>query len=165
MGNRKQKHIPLEIERKFLVKELPINIESLLHSDITQGYLTIKGKGSTMRIRKNGEKYYQTIKGAGNKVRTEVEIEITQKQFEKLWPLTKEKRIQKTRYEIPFGNFTIELDIYRGSLARFLSAEVEFDTEKESNDFVAPDWFGKEITENKEYGNHHLAIHGIPPLS
>ena len=162
MSGRNQKHLPLEIERKFLVKEFPNNIDSFPRNDIVQGYLTIKGKGSAMRLRKKGKKYYQTVKSKGNKIRTEVEVEITPEQFEKLWPLTKGNKIEKTRYEIPFGDLTIELDVYHGQLEGFLSAEVEFKTETESNNFVAPNWLGKEVTENKKYKNHSLALYGIP---
>jgi adenylate cyclase len=37
------------------------------------------------------------------------------------------------------------------------SAEVEFKTSKQAKAFSPPDWFGKEVTEDEEYKNAHLA--------
>ena len=158
-------HTPVEIERKFLVKELPNNIDVSPHEEIVQGYLAIMGNGTEIRLRKKGGKYFQTAKSGGTKTRTEVEIEVTQEQFETLWPLTEGKRIEKTRYEIPFGDSIIELDVYHGQLQGLKSAEVEFNTETASADFMAPGWLGNEITDDQRYKNQNLALYGFPSES
>ncbi len=36
-------------------------------------------------------------------------------------------------------------------------AEVEFDSEKKADEFVPPDWFGKEVTNEASYKNRSLA--------
>lgn len=156
---------PLEIERKFLVRELPDNIDAFPHEEIVQGYLAIMENGTEIRLRRKGEKYYQTVKSGGSKTRTEVEIEITPEQFEKLWPLTVVKRVEKTRYEISLGDQIVELDIYHGQLEGLLSAEIEFNTEIASTGFTVPAWLGDEITQDSRYKNQNLARHGIPPKS
>jgi len=157
-----QKFTPLKIERKFLVKKLPDNIDDFPHKDIVQGYLAIMDNGTEVRLRKIGDKCYQTIKSGGTKTRTEVEIEITSEQFEKLWPLTEGKRIEKTKYEYPINNFlTIELDIYHGLLQGLITAKAEFPTETSSNDFISPYWFEDDVTENICFNNQFLAIYGI----
>jgi len=137
-----QKEIPKEIERKFLVASLPENLEKYPNKEITQGYLAITPDGTEVRLRKKGSKYFQTVKTGGGKVRGEFETEITEDQFNVFWQATEGKRVEKTRYEIVHEESLIELDVYRNNLENLLSAEVEFKTEKESDQFVAPELFG-----------------------
>ncbi|MBU2564127.1 class IV adenylate cyclase [Patescibacteria group bacterium] len=158
---------PKEIERKFLINSLPENLEQYPKKEIIQGYIIITKDGTEVRLRKKGEKYFETIKTGKGKTRTESEIEITEEQFNKLWPETKEKRVEKTRYEIPYKykndkEANIELDLYHGDLNGLLSAEVEFESEDSSVEFDPPEWFDKEVTYDKNYKNQNLALHGIP---
>jgi len=153
---------PQEIERKFLVKSLPENLEQYPHKDIVQGYLAITEDGTEVRLRKKGKKYFQTVKSGAGKTRFESEVEITEDQFNTLWEATKGKRVEKTRYEIPHESGTIELDIYHGDLDGLLSAEMEFSSEKDSNEFVTPIWLSEEVTDDKKYKNQNLALHGVP---
>lgn len=153
---------PQEIERKFLVRSLPENLEQYPHEDIIQGYLAITEDGTEVRLRQKGEKYFQTVKSGSGKTRLESEIEITEEQFKSLWEATNGKRVEKTRYEIPHENGTIELDVYHGDLEGLLLAEMEFSSEEESNKFVAPKWLSEEVTFDKRYKNQNLALYGIP---
>jgi adenylate cyclase len=153
---------PQEIERKFLVKSLPENLDQYPHKDIIQGYLAITEDGTEVRLRQKGKKYFQTVKSGSGKTRFESEIEITEEQFNSLWEATKGKRVEKTRYNIPHENGIIELDVYRGDLNGLLSAEMEFASEQASNDFVPPEWMSQEVTSDKRYKNQNLASHGIP---
>ncbi|MEK7471776.1 MAG: hypothetical protein AAB624_00860 [Patescibacteria group bacterium] len=41
-------------------------------------------------------------------------------------------------------------------------AEVEFNSTEEAEAFVAPDWFGADVTEDKRYGNGDIAKNGFP---
>lgn len=151
-----------EIERKFLVTEPPRGLNQYSKYEINQGYIVITDQ-IEVRLRKKGRKYYQTVKtGAGVK-RGESEIELTEGQFEGLWPLTEGKRVEKTRYELPYGDNLIELDVYSGALRGLIVAEVEFKSEGDSSVFNPPDWFGMEVTEDGRYKNKNLALHGIPP--
>jgi CYTH domain-containing protein len=151
-----------ERERKFLIKKLPDNMEQYPHKKIDQGYLAITQDGTEIRLRKKGNKYFQTVKSEGGEERDEKEIELTEEQFNSLWPITAGKRIVKTRYEIPDGNGVLELDVYQGDLKGLIVVEREFKDEKESKEFVPLDWFGDEVTEDKAYKNKNLAVHGMP---
>ncbi len=155
---------PQEIERKFLVKLLPENLEQYPHKDIAQGYLAITEDGTEVRLRQKGEKYFQTVKSGAGKTRFESEIEITENQFNTLWEATNGKRVEKTRYEISHESGTIELDVYHGDLDGLLSAEMEFTSEEASNAFVAPEWLHEEVTDDKRYKNQSLALHGVPEI-
>lgn len=149
-----------EIERKFLVDELPSKLDSYSCQEIVQGYIVITQDGTEVRLRQKSGKYFQTVKTGEGLKRQEVEIEITREQFEQFWPLTEGKRIEKVRYEIEQGGVTIELDVYSGVFSGLVIAEVEFDTEKESRSFMPPVWFGREVTLDKQYKNKNLALLG-----
>ena len=62
-------------------------------------------------------------------------------------------QILKDRYEIPYGNDTIELDIFDEPFAPLVLAEVEFSSEEEALAFQAPEWFGEEVTYDPAYTN------------
>lgn len=47
--------------------------------------------------------------------------------------------------------------MYEGELAGLVVAEVEFLSEEESEKFIAPDWFGADVTDDKKYKNKNLA--------
>ncbi len=151
-----------EIERKFLVKEMPEGLDSFPASEISQGYLAVTDDGTEIRIRRKGTKYYETAKSGRGLSRKEAEVEIGEKAFRSLWPLTGGKRIGKTRYEIPYGGLVIELDVYSGSLDGLVVAEVEFASEEDSARFTLPDWFGREVTDDKRYANKSLSLYGKP---
>ena len=62
------------------------------------------------------------------------------------------------RYEIPWEDLLIELDIYRGRHAGLVVAEVEFPDGASSRRFKALWWFGREVTGEKRYSNVRLAL-------
>lgn len=153
---------PMEIERKFLVGTVPENLDQYPNKIILQGYIVIAPDGTEVRLRQKGGKFFQTVKSGSGKAREEYETEIAYEQFDALWPATEGKRVKKIRYEIPLAQGTAELDEYYGDLNGLLTVEVEFKSEKESNEFSAPLWFGKEVTEDKRYKNQNLALDGVP---
>lgn len=153
-----------EIERKFLVKDLPEGFKKYLRTPIHQGYIMIAPdmKG-VVRLRHEAIHFYQTIKRGSGKIRDEFEVELTAKQFKKLWPTTKGRRLNKTRYAVPLNGKKIAFaDVFHGRLKGLVMVEVEFRTVKECDSFVPPSWFGKEVTENKRYTNQSLAMYGLP---
>ena len=146
-----------ELERKFLVQKVPPDLDRHSHRTIDQGYLALEPDGIEVRLRKKGDAYLLTVKRGRGSARDEKEIDLTQEQFTALWPITAGRRLQKVRYDIPHGKFTIELDRYTGTNTGLIVAEVEFDDEETMAAFVPPDWLGEEISENRAYSNRHLA--------
>jgi len=150
----------VEIERKFLVKELPDNLQSYENQEIIQGYISID---PTIRLRKSNDEYFLTIKSKGHLKREEMEFPLTKEQFENLWPKVDSATIYKTRYNIPLeNNLVAELDVYHKNLNGLLTVEVEFESEKASEKFVPPEWFGKDVTHDSRYKNNNIAVYGIP---
>lgn len=147
----------MEIERKFLVNEVPKGIyKNHSFSEIVQGYISINPE---IRIRKMNDKYFITKKSEGTLKREEQEVEIDASTYEILLSGVKGNLIEKTRFDIPIENDKIaQLDIYHGNLGGLITVEVEFPTCEESKLFKKPAWFGTEITRNKNYKNKNLSM-------
>jgi adenylate cyclase len=153
---------PVEVERKWLVEELPA-LAKHESKEVLQGYIAIGTDGTEVRLRQTDGQFFQTVKSAGGLVRDEIEIDLTQGQFEALWRATAGRRLKKTRYTWRWEEKKVEIDVYHGSLAGLIVAEVEFTSANASARFAPPPWFGPEVTEDKRYKNVTLALHGRPP--
>jgi CYTH domain-containing protein len=152
----------IEIERKFLVEQIPDDLGAHPSREIDQGYLAITDDVE-VRVRRYGDHSFLTVKSSGNESRVEEEIEIDRRRFGALWPLTEDRRIQKRRYAIPIGGgLTIEVDVYHGRLSGLVTAEVEFTSVANANAFVPPGWLGREVTDDSRYKNKRLATNGMP---
>lgn len=146
----------IEIERKWLVVDPP-NLKGRKGVTIIQGYIAVSVEGAEVRLRRKGERYFETVKTGTGLRRGEIEIELSRKQFKSLWPATRGRRLEKTRYTIKWHRKTIELDVYKKKLAPLKVAEVEFKSRKEAADFSPPPWFGREVTDDAEHKNVNLA--------
>ena len=151
-----------EIERKYLVRHLPA-LDHLKASEVRQGYLTAADDSVEIRLRQKGDGRFMTLKSDGGLERTEIETPISRDQFDSFWPATGGSRVEKVRYlgSLPSG-LQFELDVFSGDLTGLTLVEVEFSSREEADAFTAPDWFGKDVTEDKRYKNKSLAAHGLP---
>ena len=157
-----------EIERKFKVKQVPQEIlNTITPLELVQTYLEAP-EGQERRVRSiNNEKFVITVKipqvSSNGLIRQELEKEISKEDYELFLHQQKGTQIKKRRYKVPVENgLTYELDIYDGELKGLMVVEVEFPTEEMADSFVAPDWFGEEVTSNKAYKNASLAKKGMP---
>jgi CYTH domain-containing protein/CHAD domain-containing protein len=149
-----------EIERKFLVTEMP-RAESG-STAIEQGYLALD-EDTEVRLRRAGDELFLTAKGGHGEVREEVEVPIDPKSFEALWPLTAGRRIRKMRHYMPLAHdLRAEVDVYEEGLDGLRTAEVEFDSPEAARAFTPPPWFGRELTGDRRYANQTLATEGLP---
>ena len=148
----------LEIERKYLIKNLPDNLSDYECHPLIQGYLNTS---PVVRVRKEDDSYYLTYKGSGLLAREEYNLPLDEHSFLHLIGKADGNVISKQRYKIPYAvsekMFTIELDVFDAPFAPLVIAEVEFTNEKEANAFIAPDWFDKEVTYDPEYHNSNLS--------
>ncbi len=147
----------MEIERKFLVKELP-DLSKCEYVDIQQGYLSTS---PVVRIRKKNDKYILTYKGSGLMAREEIEANLTQESYEHLLEKIDGFPITKRRYLIPYEAYTIELDVFSGHMDGLIMAEVEFPSVEEAEGFNPPAWFGQDVTDDRRYHNSNM-IFGNP---
>ncbi len=144
-----------EIERKFLVNG-DFKKEVTKATRITQGYLCSIPE-RTVRVRIKGEKGYITIKGIGNESganRFEWEKEIPVDEVKELLKICEPGVIDKTRYLVPAGEHTYEVDEFYGDNEGLTVAEVEL--KSESDQIIKPSWLGNEVTGDKKYYNSML---------
>ena len=155
----------LEIEKKFLIRQPPAGWKRRPSKRIVQGYFSLTSKDFEIRLRRKGAEHFITIKSGRARVRREIEVPISARIFRALWPLTGEARITKRRYKIPCDGRTIEMDVYQGPHRGLMTAEVEFDSMRESHSFRPPGWLGREVTSDRQYANVMLARRGRLPRS
>ena len=75
-----------EIERKFLLKQLPERLKQVRRCVIAQGYLAAEPGDRHVRLRKKGKTASLTFKVGRGAHREEREIRLSPKQFAALWP-------------------------------------------------------------------------------
>jgi CYTH domain-containing protein len=149
----------MEVERKFLVDELPRDLGAGV--DIDQGYVACDGT-TEVRLRRKGATCLLTIKTGSGLERTEREVVLSDEQLDILWPATEGRRVTKTRFEIDLADHTAELDRYSGDLDGLVTVEVEFASVAQARSFEPPSWFGREVTDDSRYANRRLAVDGLP---
>lgn len=145
----------MEIEKKFIPKYIPDNLDSYESHHIEQGYLST---GPVVRVRKSDDEYYLTYKGGGMMAREEYNLPLNESSYKHLIGKADGNIISKTRYLIPLdNNLTAELDIFEGAFLGMLLVEVEFTSIDEAENFTPPDWFGEDVTYDKKYHNSYLS--------
>ena len=162
----------MEIERKFLVSQIPDDIDRYKCRLIEQGYLSTS---PVVRVRRDNDDYYLTYKSDGLVSREEYNLPLTAESYNHLLSKADGNIITKKRYEIPIeyeyympsdicrkypehpAFLTIELEIFEGVFTGTVLAEVEFDTEEESCAFLPPDWFTEDVSLSGEYHNSTMS--------
>lgn len=163
----------MEIERKFTVKTLPVNLESYPCRIIEQAYLNTD---PVVRIRREDDTFYLTYKGKGLLAREEYNLPLNEESYYHLREKADGNIISKKRYIIPidhpqfhptymssFGNsidqisLCVELDIFEPPFAPLIIAEVEFPDKEMAEAFVLLDWFSQDVTNDPAYHNSNLS--------
>ena len=152
----------MEIERKFLLKELPDLTDYTCH-EIQQAYLCIT---PVVRIRRQDDTYYLTYKSGGMMAREEYNLPLNRTAYYHLLAKSDGNVITKRRYLIPLtdprsktdgytfsSELVIELDVFSGKFQGVTLAEVEFSCVEDANEFLPPDWFSEDVTMNPLYHN------------
>ena len=140
-----------EIERKWLLRSVPEDLESRPRHIIEQGYLNTS---PVVRIRRQDDTYVLTYKGGGLMERVEYNLPLDRDSYEHLKEKVDGILISKTRYIIPLENgLKIELDHFKNPHEGLYLAEIEFPSVEEAKAYVAPEWFGRDVTYDIDYHN------------
>jgi CYTH domain-containing protein len=136
----------MEIERKWLVKDMPDL--SKISGTLFERYFVFINDGTEIRVQKNGEIYEfeRTVKTSQLSNEKEV-LEITAAEFNYFKSLTNRAVIRDCY--ILDTKPAIEVKIYHEVYEGLVRAEVEFATEAAAKAYISPDWFGVEITDNE----------------
>jgi CHAD domain-containing protein/CYTH domain-containing protein len=148
-----------EIERKYLLEGLPARARETPPLVVEQGYLPGRHLLERLRrVKENGStRFYRTVKLGAGLVRTEIEEETTRAVFDRMWPLTKGRRLKKRRHRVAHGALTWEIDDF--SDRELVLAEVELP--KADTNIEIPKWLGRhvvrDVTDEEEFQNARLA--------
>lgn len=145
----------VEIERKFLLKNDSWRDSVVRSHVLKQGYLA-SSPLPTVRVRTSDDKAFLTIKGRTEGIsRVEFEYEIPSEEALEMLKLSAQQPIEKTRYIVEANGHTWEIDVFEGSNAGLVLAEVELDSEDEKVEL--PDWIDFEVTHDPRYYNSALS--------
>lgn len=154
----KVQKLDIELEKAWIVNELPKDLGKHKRVNITQAYITDYTDDSGLkvnnaRIRKMDDKYTFTVKYfAGSESETGQQIEKTEEISKDRYVeliKTASCKVVKQRYYIALeGGLTAEVDVYQNNLAGLNIVEVEFPSLSKEKNFKKPEWFGKEVTDS-----------------
>lgn len=147
----------MEIERKFLIRQLPPDYDSFPFHQIEQAYLSTE---PVVRIRREDDNFYLTYKSKGLLSREEYNLPLTEKAYFHLRKKADGNILTKKRYLLPVPDrrdLTIELDVFEGPFEGLFLAEVEFASEEDAKAFLPPKWFSEDVTFSGEYQNSRLS--------
>ena len=150
----------MEIERKWLfdMSKVPICLATRT-VEYTQAYISIEPE---VRIRskkivggKENTTYMLCIKGNGTVSRIEVQKHLTKEEYDELMQvgnINPNDVIKKYYYVIDVDGYELTVGtVDVGTKDSFSYGEIEFNSEEEANVFVAPYWFGEDVTNKPEY--------------
>ncbi len=152
--------MPLEIERKFLLRDDRWR-EHIQRSDtLSQGYLMPAQAGggarASVRVRIADERAWLNIKSREiGPVRQEYEYPIPAGDARSLLALCVGALVQKRRHHVDHAGHAWEIDEFQGDNAGLVVAEIEF--EAVDQPFERPPWLGREVTDLPRYYNLALA--------
>ena len=162
--------IPIEIERKYIIKK-PIEdklaeLSGYTKSEILQIYLDSEvGITHRIRMRKRDDCviYTETVKRRIDRISAyEDEHEITEERFQQLSKLQRRgtKAVHKVRYTFTYHGKTFEIDEYP-KWRKTCIMEIELDSRDEKIDLPPYIEIIKEVTGNKSYSNASMS-HSFP---
>lgn len=144
-----------ETERKFLIKGEFKHL-AVKEIKIIQSYLSID-PDKTIRLRIADEKAFLTVKSRPRKnsiTRNEWEVQIPFRDAEEMMLICLPGKVIKTRYLVPSGKHTFEIDVFHDKNEGLIIAELELASDEEQ--FERPDWLGEEVTGISRYYNANL---------
>lgn len=157
----------MEIEKKYLIRQVPENLEQYDKWELEQCYLC---EHPVIRVRRKDNEYILTYKNRpvcdgdtsaqALNIAEEVEVPLNEQAYLHLREKADGICIVKTRYRIPYGEYIIELDVFHDRYEGFCLAEVEFGSIEEGQNFIPPDWFGEDVSGKAEYTNSYMVLNG-----
>jgi adenylate cyclase len=151
--------MPVEIERKFLVRDEGWRGGATVVR-IRQGYI-FTGPAVSVRIRRAGASGFITVKSGTGLVRGEYEYAIPPEDADQMLDtVCARPLIEKHRHHVRFAGLDWVVDEFDGALAGLVLAEIELDHAEQG--VPLPPWAGREVTGDPRYLNANLAKSGLP---
>ena len=149
--------MPLEIERKFLLANDAWRREVTRTRVMRQGYLGTPGGRASIRVRLDENEARLNIKAAVvGSSRAEYDYDMPPAEAQEILDTLCVGRVDKTRHYVERDGVTWEIDEFHGDNDGLIVAEIELDEIQQQ--FVHPQWLGREVTDEQRYYNHSLAM-------
>ena len=149
-----------EIERKFLLRELPRGVAKYPSVEIDQGYIPGEKVRERVRRVRDGASitYFRTIKLGSGIEKLEFEELTDEKFFDCVWPLTEGHRVRKRRYRVPCDGFEWEVDEFldRGDFY-LLEIELNHVGERPEPPAEIAEMIVREVTDEPGFSNYRLS--------
>jgi adenylate cyclase len=147
----------IEIERKFLVRGDGWRRAARRSLPLRQGYLGGEGGKASVRVRLEGDAGRLNVKAAvTGSTRAEYEWPLPAAEVREILDTLCTGVVEKVRHWVDVGATTWEVDEFAGANQGLVIAEVEL--ERADAPFERPDWLGDEVTDDRRYYNHQLAL-------
>lgn len=155
----------IELEKTFLVKELPKDIKDCESFEILDIYLPYNVEHPILRIRKIGEGRFEMtkkspVKDGDSSEQSEETIILSEKEFKELSSSVKGKRLRKIRYFYPWEGVKgdkADIDVFLDNFKGLVIADFEFDSCSEKENFKMPDFCLADFTQEKATAGGWLA--------
>tara|TARA_Y100000310_G_C20687703_1_gene820161 strand:+ start:1052 stop:1567 length:516 start_codon:yes stop_codon:yes gene_type:complete len=137
-----------EYELTYLAKKIPEGLKNCKSKEIIDNYIPKSREHSTLRIRKNGDKFEMTKKEPiedDASEQLEQTIILREDEFDELMKLDG-KKLRKIRYYYKYKGRIAEIEIFQDDLNGLVLIEFEFDTKEEKNNFQMPDFCLADVT-------------------
>ncbi len=150
-----QDSLPVEIERKFLVRGEGWR-PGFRAVTMRQGYLA-QSPEAVVRVRLADGEGTLTIKARARGITApEFEYPIPHSHAQSLLALCEGSIIEKIRHHVDHQGHEWHVDVFSGANTGLVLAEIELETEQEP--FALPDWLGIEVTDDLRFKNARLCL-------
>ena len=140
----------IELERTFLLKELPKNLKKCKSEEVLDIYIPKSVLHPILRIRQKGNTFEITKKSplleTDSSEQEEQTIILSEKEFTELSAILG-KKIKKTRYYYPIDNRIAEIDIFLDDLKGLALVDFEFSSTEEKTEFQMPNFCLTDVTQ------------------
>ncbi len=147
-----------EVERRFLIKDIPSGSE--LYSEITDYYVI----DTTLRLR-NDKREKETLYKLSQKLRVDPEstrmimhtnLYLTESEFNMFTALPF-NQLSKKRYKLDSDGTLAWVDVFEGVLNGLVIMEVDFGPDGDPEAFVVPSFVVREVTDDERFTGGNLA--------
>ena len=151
--------VEVEIEKTYLAKNLPKDLEEFPHKEIIDIYIPASERHPVLRLRKSGESYEMTkkspISGKDSSIQNEHTIKLTEEEFEALSKI-EGKRLRKIRYYYNYKSKPLEIGVFKDDLEGLILVDIEFKTKEEMDNIATPDFCLVDVTQEEVFAGGML---------
>lgn len=91
----------------------------------------------------------------------DLKVRLDDDAFDAAWPSSSGRRVHKTRYVLEASGHVVQLCVFSKELQGLMVVTANFESVDAARSFEPPDWFGREISDDRRYLDVLLATEGL----